>query len=76
MGGKSHSDVSLEQDYAIFSGKTNTTGGGFCSVRTKTLNPLNLSSYTGITLNVRSAQNFKYKFGIYDKDGFDTPVWQ
>ena len=77
MGGRSQSFVVLQDGYAKFHGTTNTNGGGFCSTRTQNLgNPINLSSFKGITVNVRSSQNFIYKFGLFDKAGRDVVTWQ
>lgn len=52
MGGRSEGDFKLEQGELIFSGHTNTKGGGFSSIRTKALQ-LDLSSHAGIQLRVK-----------------------
>jgi NADH dehydrogenase [ubiquinone] 1 alpha subcomplex assembly factor 1 len=52
MGGRSEGDLEQEQGKLRFTGRTNTSGGGFSSIRTKSLQ-LNLSSNAGIRLNVR-----------------------
>jgi len=52
MGGQSEGDFRLEQGELTFTGRTNTDGGGFSSIRTKALQ-LDLSSYQGIQLYVR-----------------------
>ena len=52
MGGRSEGAFEQEQGELSFTGRTNTSGGGFSSIRTKSLQ-LNLSSNAGIRLNVR-----------------------
>jgi hypothetical protein len=52
MGGRSEGDFKQEKGELSFTGRTNTSGGGFSSIRTKPLQ-LNLSSNAGIQLNVR-----------------------
>lgn len=50
MGGQSYGDFKQEQGKLIFTGHTNTSGGGFSSIRTKPMQ-LDLSSHTRIQLN-------------------------
>jgi len=52
MGGQSDGDFKLEKGQLTFTGRTNTNGGGFSSIRTKTLQ-LDLSSYEGVQLHFR-----------------------
>ena len=52
MGGRSEGTVNDEDGVVRFSGKTNTNGGGFSSIRTRALQ-LDLSDYTGLELRVR-----------------------
>lgn len=52
MGGRSQGEFKQTQGKLSFTGLTNTNGGGFSSIRTKSLQ-LDLSSYAGIQLYVR-----------------------
>lgn len=52
MGGRSEGDFEQGQGKLRFSGRTNTIGGGFSSIRTKPMQ-LDLSNRAGIQLNVR-----------------------
>ena len=52
MGGRSEGGFGLEQAELRFTGRTNTNGGGFSSIRTKPLE-LDLSGHAGIRLHVR-----------------------
>ncbi len=52
MGGRSEGDFTMADGEIEFSGRTNTRGGGFSSIRTQALR-LDLSSYTGIRLHVK-----------------------
>lgn len=52
MGGRSEGDFRLAPGELIFSGCTNTRGGGFSSIRTKALQ-LDLSRYKGVRLHLR-----------------------
>lgn len=52
MGGRSEGDFEQEQGELSFTGRTNTNGGGFSSIRTKPLQ-LNLSSHAGIRLHMK-----------------------
>ena len=51
MGGRSEGDFEVAQGELSFTGRTNTNGGGFSSIRTKTVQ-LDLSSHDGIQLRV------------------------
>ncbi len=52
MGGRSEGGFSLEEPGLFFSGRTNTNGGGFSSIRTQSMQ-LDLSEHAGIRLHVR-----------------------
>ncbi len=52
MGGRSEGDFEQDQGLLTFSGRTNTNGGGFSSIRTKPLQ-LDLSDRAGIRLQVK-----------------------
>ena len=52
MGGRSEGAFELRDGTLLFSGATNTNGGGFSSIRTDGLQ-LDLSEYAGIRLHVR-----------------------
>lgn len=52
MGGRSEGDFEQTQGELGFSGRTNTNGGGFSSIRTKSMQ-LDLSNYAGIRLHVK-----------------------
>jgi hypothetical protein len=51
MGGRSEGNFTLENGELIFTGRTNTNGGGFSSIRTKNT-PLDLCGYEGIQISV------------------------
>jgi len=52
MGGRSNGQFKQSGGVLVFSGETNTNGGGFSSIRTRALQ-LNLSSHDGIRLAVK-----------------------
>lgn len=52
MGGRSEGDFEIEEGELRFTGRTNTRGGGFSSIRTRPV-ALDLSKYAGIRLHVR-----------------------
>jgi NADH dehydrogenase [ubiquinone] 1 alpha subcomplex assembly factor 1 len=62
MGGKSEGGFAISSGQLIFSGNTNTNGGGFSSIRTKPLKQ-DLSVYTGIRVKVK-ADGRRYTWGI------------
>lgn len=62
MGGRSEGGFGISSGQLIFSGNTNTNGGGFSSIRTKPLK-LDLSAYTGIRVKVK-ADGRKYTWGM------------
>jgi hypothetical protein len=51
MGGRSEGGFSLQQGELVFTGRTNTRGGGFSSIRTMPLQ-LDLSGHEGIRVRV------------------------
>ena len=53
MGGRSEGGFDISSGQLIFSGNTNTNGGGFSSIRTQPLK-LDLSAYTGIRVKVKA----------------------
>ena len=53
MGGRSEGGFNIALEQLIFSGNTNTNGGGFSSIRTEPL-ILDLSGYTGIRVRVKA----------------------
>ena len=57
MGGKSEGGFNISSGQLIFSGNTNTDGGGFSSTRSKPLN-LDLSAYDGIRVKVAERDFF------------------
>jgi hypothetical protein len=52
MGGRSEGDFRIEHGQLHFTGRTNTDGGGFSSIRTESMQ-LDLSEYAGIRLRVK-----------------------
>lgn len=62
MGGRSEGGFTIASGGLIFSGNTNTRGGGFSSIRTQPLK-LDLSAYTGIRVKVK-ADGRRYTWGI------------
>ena len=62
MGGKSEGGFNISSGQLIFSGNTNTDGGGFSSIRSKRLN-LDLSAYDGLRVKVE-ADGRRYTWGI------------
>jgi len=62
MGGRSEGGFAIASEELIFSGNTNTNGGGFSSIRTQPLE-LDLSAYAGIRVKVK-ADGRRYTWGI------------
>lgn len=62
MGGRSEGGFDISSEKLIFSGNTNTNGGGFSSIRTQPLK-LDLSAYTGIRVKVK-ADGRRYTWGM------------
>jgi len=52
MGGRSEGDFDQEPGKLVFSGRTNTNGGGFSSIRTGPMQ-LDLADFSGIQLQVK-----------------------
>jgi hypothetical protein len=73
MGGVSSSSLQFQADAALFTGIVSTANsGGFASVRTRNFEPpLNLSSYSGIELQVKG-DGQRYKFLMRDEDSWDS----
>lgn len=71
MGGVSESGIERVATGALFSGVVSTeNSGGFASVRTRDLAPLDLSAYEGVRLRVRGDGN-RYKVLLRDSDRWD-----
>ncbi|MEO0408320.1 MAG: CIA30 family protein [Cyanobacteria bacterium P01_A01_bin.135] len=71
MGGVSQSGIERVATGALFSGVVSTeNSGGFASVRTRSLDPIDLSAYEGIRLRVRGDGN-RYKVLLRDSDRWD-----
>ena len=62
MGGRSEGGFDISSGELIFTGNTNTNGGGFSSIRTQRLK-LDLSTYTGIRVKLK-ADGRRYTWGI------------
>jgi len=62
MGGRSQGGFDTASGQLIFSGNTNTNGGGFSSIRTQALK-LDLSDYAGIRVKVK-ADGRRYTWGL------------
>lgn len=80
MGGNSKSTgIILKEDdfyFVRFSGRTIIKDGGFCGIRTRNIEPaLNYKGFKGVSLKVRSDQNFIYKINLRDNDKFNSVAW-
>ena len=62
MGGRSEGGFRIVDDRLVFSGITNTNGGGFSSIRSRRF-AKDLSAYSGIKVNVK-ADGRKYTWSI------------
>ena len=62
MGGKSEGGFDISSGQLLFSGNTNTDGGGFSSIRSKPLD-LDLSAYDGLRVKVK-ADGRRYTWGM------------
>jgi len=62
MGGRSEGGFNILDSELVFSGTTNTNGGGFSSIRTQRFSK-DLSQYTGIRVKVRT-DGRKYTWSI------------
>ena len=64
MGGKSIGGPNFTKNRLIFSGSTNTDGGGFSSIRTKPTD-LGLGDYEGLIIRARgSERKFQFDMGV------------
>lgn len=72
MGGVSSSRLQAAAGHVVFTGTVSTANsGGFASVRTRNFEPpFNLSTYSGIRINVRGDGN-RYKFLLRDAVQWD-----
>lgn len=73
MGGVSQSNISFTTDgTALFSGKISfENNGGFASVQSDFVPPLDLSNYTGLEFRVKG-DGKKYGIYLWDRRGFVT----
>jgi hypothetical protein len=73
MGGVSASSLLSQPGVAVFTGDVSTeNSGGFASVRTRNFEPpLDLSGFSGITLQVKG-DGKRYKFLVRDEDTWDS----
>jgi hypothetical protein len=76
MGGVSSSSFQTQEGAALFTGNVSTANsGGFASVRTRNFDPpLNLSTYSGLELQVKG-DGQRYKFLIRDEDSWDSVAY-
>ena len=66
MGGRSIGGFYLEDDRLVFTGSTNTDGGGFSSVRTTREQP-DLDSFRALKLRVRGdGRTYTFRLGTSD----------
>ena len=77
MGGNSMSVISCKKDegssdyYVEFKGDISLRNGGFCGARTSNASPpLDLSSFSGVSIQTRSKQNYIYQVSLRDTSGF------
>ena len=69
MGGRSEGGFRLEGDVLIFSGSTNTRGGGFSSIRSRP-HSFGLAAYDGVRLRARG-DGRRYTFRLTTSDTRD-----
>ena len=78
MGGRSLGGFEIrDQGPLVFSGSTNTDGGGFSSIRTRSFAPLDLSKYDGIELRVK-ADGRQYTWQLQTRAryrGYEVSYW-
>jgi hypothetical protein len=78
MGGRSEGGFEIrERAPLLFSGSTNTDGGGFSSIRTRSFAPLDLSKYDGIELRVK-ADGRQYTWQLQTRTryrGYEVGYW-
>ena len=66
MGGRSEGGFHLEDDVVIFTGSTNTRGGGFSSVRSRP-HSFDLSAYDGVRLRARGdGRTYTFRLTTWD----------
>lgn len=66
MGGRSEGGFHLEGDVLIFTGSTNTKGGGFSSIRSRS-DSFDLSGYDGVRLRVRGDERtYTFRLTTWD----------
>ena len=81
MGGNSCSHTGVMKDdknesFIRFQGKTSLKGGGFVSTRTRNFTPTyDLRGMEGISLRVKSKQNFIYNLIIRDNSDWNGMTW-
>jgi hypothetical protein len=78
MGGRSQSYFCPENDYIKFYGNLNLNGGGFCNLTSANFNkePVDLSQFAGIAIDVSSEDCVNYKFNLTERDGgWNRPTW-
>lgn len=69
MGGRSEGDFQLEDRSLVFSGRTNTDGGGFSSIRSETRR-FDLEAFDGIRLRVRGdGRRYTFRLTTWDTRG-------
>lgn len=67
----------MDPDYIRFYGQFTESGNDLCQAKTYEFQePLDLSAYAGIALEVRSQEALNYKFGLRDRSGKDLIVWE
>ena len=62
MGGRSKGGFSIKDDQLLFKGSTNTNGGGFSSIRSKSMD-LGLAGHGGVMIRFKG-DGRTYKFGL------------
>jgi hypothetical protein len=66
MGGRSEGGLALEEDSLVFTGTTNTDGGGFSSIRSETRR-FDLGPYDGVRLRVRGGgRTYTFRLTTWD----------
>lgn len=66
MGGRSEGGFRLEGDVVIFTGSTNTRGGGFSSIRSRP-HSFDLSAYDGVRLRARGdGRTYTFRLTTWD----------
>jgi NADH dehydrogenase [ubiquinone] 1 alpha subcomplex assembly factor 1 len=69
MGGRSEGSLRLEDRWLVFSGRTNTDGGGFSSIRSDTRR-FDLGAFEGIRLRVRGdGRRYTFRLTTWDTRG-------